>query len=223
MTLQSLSTGCRIASTRAAATATRAIPARVAPSWGRGVRLATVHRVKGLEWPHVMVLSATEGLMPHRLASDIEEERRVFHVALTRCSESVAIIADGPKSPFITEMSWRSKLEPAGLPAESPAHPDRAAPSKPASPASKSQSPPIDEEAEPEAAAMFERLRQWRLERSKADEVPAFVVFTDATLRELARRRPTTDEALLAVPGIGPAKLAAYGEALKPVLADRSG
>ena len=193
------------------------------PSWGRGVRLATVHRVKGLEWPHVIVLSATEGLMPHRLASDIEEERRVFHVALTRCSESVAIIADGPRSPFITEMSWRSKLEPAGLPAESPAHPHRAAPSKPASPASKSQSPPIDEEAEPEAAAMFQRLRQWRLERSKADEVPAFVVFTDATLRELARRRPTTDEALLAVPGIGPAKLAAYGEALKPVLADRSG
>ena len=62
------------------------------PSWGRGVRLATVHRVKGLEWPHVIVLSATEGLMPHRLASDIEEERRVFHVALTRGSESVAII-----------------------------------------------------------------------------------------------------------------------------------
>ena len=93
------------------------------PSWGRGVRLATVHRVKGLEWPHVIVLSATEGLMPHRLASDIEEERRVFHVAITRGSESVAIIADGPKSPFITEMSWRSKLEPAGLPPEGPARP----------------------------------------------------------------------------------------------------
>ena len=193
------------------------------PSWGRGVRLATVHRVKGLEWPHVIVLSATEGLMPHRLASDIEEERRVFHVALTRCSESVAIIADGPRSPFISEMSWRSKLEPAGLPPESPARPHRPAPSKPASPASKFRSPPIDEEAEPETATMFQRLRQWRLERSKADEVPAFVVFSDATLRELARRRPTTDEALLAVPGIGPAKLAAYGEALKPLLSDRSG
>ena len=197
------------------------------PSWGRGVRLATVHRVKGLEWPHVIVLSATEGLMPHRLASDIEEERRVFHVALTRGSESVAIIADGPRSPFIAEMSWRSKLEPAGLPPEGPARPDRAAPAEPASPAgrdgssrsSKSKSPPIDEAAEPEAAAMFQRLRQWRLERAKADEVPAYVVFSDATLRELARGRPNTDAALLAVPGIGPAKLAAYGEALKPLLA----
>ena len=80
------------------------------------MRLATVHRVKGLEWPHVIVLSATEGLMPHRLAGDLEEERRVFHVALTRCSESVLIVSDGPKSPFLREMSWRSKLEPTGLP-----------------------------------------------------------------------------------------------------------
>ena len=201
------------------------------PSWGRGVRLATVHRVKGLEWPHVIVLSATEGLMPHRLAGDLEEERRVFHVAVTRCSESVLIIADGPKSPFITEMSWRSELQPAGIPAESRARPQRRAPAEAAAPAltddgeapsrsSKSKSPPIDIASEPEAAEMFERLRNWRLERSKADGVPAFVVFSDATLRGLARRRPTTDEDLLAVPGIGPAKLAAYGETLKSLLAD---
>ena len=43
-------------------------------------------------------------------------------------------------------------------------------------------------------------------------------MFSDAVLRELARRRPATDEALLAVSGIGPAKLATYGEALKSVL-----
>ena len=189
------------------------------PSWGRGVRLATVHRVKGLEWPHVIVLSATEGLMPHRLASDLEEERRVFHVALTRCSESVVIICDGPRSPFVDEMSWRSKLEARDPLVASPAQPRRSTIASPSSPASKSQNPPIDEAAEPEAAAAFERLREWRLERSRADGVPAFVVFSDATLRELARRRHTTDEALLAVPGVGPAKLAAYGEALKLLLA----
>ena len=198
-------------------------PRLARPSWGRGVRLATVHRVKGLEWPHVIVLSATEGLMPHRLASDVEEERRVFHVAITRGSESVLVVADGPKSPFITEMSWRSKLEPAGLPAEDRARPQRRAPAEAAAPApsrsSKSKSPPIDFAAEPEAAEMFERLRQWRLDRSKADGVPAFVVFSDATLRELARHRPDTDDALLAVSGIGPAKLAAYGDALKDLLA----
>ena len=212
------------------------------PSWGRGVRLATVHRVKGLEWPHVIVLSATEGLMPHRLAGDIEEERRVFHVAITRCSESVLIVADGPKSPFIPEMSWRSKLEPAGLPADVLARPDRPETPQPSrrsrpsdaqwwldpprgpettkpAPASKAKNPLIDETAEPEAAAAYERLRQWRWERSEAEEVRPFRVFSNAVLRELARRRPTTDEALLAVPGIGPAKLAAYGEAVKSLLA----
>lgn len=188
------------------------------PSWGRGVRLATVHRVKGLEWPHVIVLSATEGLMPHRLAGDLEEERRVFHVAVTRGSESVAIIADGPQSPFIAEMSWRSKIEPSGIRTEGPAVAGRRQPAEPAARLSRSQSPPIDETADPEAAAMFERLRRWRLERSKTDGVPAFVVFSDAALRELARRRPTTDQALLAVPGVGPAKLAAYGEALKTLM-----
>ena len=184
-------------------------------SWGRGVRLATVHRVKGLEWPHVIVLSATTGLMPHRLASDLEEERRVFHVALTRCSESVLIVADGPKSPFVTEMSYRSKLEPTGLPAEAPARPSRPSSARAPAAASKTKNDLTDD---PQAAAAFQRLRQWRLERSRADEVPAYVVFSDATLRQLARHRPTTDAELLAVPGIGPAKLAAYGEALKSLL-----
>jgi DNA helicase-2/ATP-dependent DNA helicase PcrA len=213
-------------------------------SWGRGVRLATVHRVKGLEWPHVIVLSATEGLMPHRLAGDLEEERRVFHVAITRCSESLTIIADGPKSPFIAEMSWRMlgddwtdhentrvRMPPTGEAAEQSRRsrtsdaqwwldpPRTPEPARSAAPSPKSQSPPIDETAEPEAAAAFQRLRQWRLERSRSDGVPAFVVFPDTTLRELARRRPATDEGLLAVPGVGPAKLAAYGEALKSLLA----
>ena len=79
--------------------------------WGSGVRLATVHRVKGLEWPHVIVLSANAGLMPHRLASDVEEERRVFHVAITRCSQTVLVVSDGRPSPFIAQTT-RPELRP---------------------------------------------------------------------------------------------------------------
>ena len=117
-------------------------------------------------------------------------------------------------------MPAKLPTRPEGARRRGPLDPPRTPePAKPAAPAPKSQSPPIDESAEPEAAATFQRLRQWRLERSKADGVPAFVVFPDTALRELARRRPTTDEALLAVPGIGPAKLARYGEALKSLLA----
>ncbi len=49
-----------------------------------GVTLATVHRVKGKEWPVVVVHHAAADQFPHRLATDVEEERRVFHVAITR-------------------------------------------------------------------------------------------------------------------------------------------
>ena len=68
-----------------------------------GVRLATVHKVKGLEWSHVIVYDATAGLMPHSLAEDSEEERRVFHVAITRCSESVTIICGEDPSLYPAE------------------------------------------------------------------------------------------------------------------------
>ena len=73
---------------------------------GPVVSLSTVHRVKGLEWRHVVVWDVSDGVMPHRLATDIEEERRILHVAITRCSESVTLIArEGAPSPFIPELS----------------------------------------------------------------------------------------------------------------------
>ena len=59
-----------------------------------GVTLSTVHRVKGREWPFVIVVGAKEGSFPHRLAEDLEEERRVFHVAVTRGASGVVVIAD---------------------------------------------------------------------------------------------------------------------------------
>jgi DNA helicase-2/ATP-dependent DNA helicase PcrA len=64
------------------------------PSEANGVTLATVHRVKGLEWPHVVVYDASFTVFPHRLSVDIEEERRVFHVAITRCTTSLVVTAD---------------------------------------------------------------------------------------------------------------------------------
>ena len=70
-----------------------------------GVTLSTVHRVKGMEWDHVVVYAASAGLMPHRLAEDVEEERRVFHVAVTRCRTTVAVVGDrAALSPFVGEL-----------------------------------------------------------------------------------------------------------------------
>jgi len=63
-----------------------------------------------------------------------------------------------------------------------------------------------------EAAAVFERLRTWRSARAKEQGVPAYVVFNDATLREIATTTPSSLVELGKVSGIGEAKLARYGQ-----------
>jgi DNA helicase II / ATP-dependent DNA helicase PcrA len=76
------------------------------PGHPDGVTLSTVHRVKGMEWDHVVVFAANAGLFPHRLADDVEEERRIFHVAVTRCREHVDVVADRARtSPFVGELT----------------------------------------------------------------------------------------------------------------------
>jgi hypothetical protein len=76
------------------------------PGDPEGVVLSTVHRVKGMEWDHVVVFAANTGLFPHRLSDDVEEERRVFHVAVTRCRRSVDVIADRVRtSAFVDELA----------------------------------------------------------------------------------------------------------------------
>jgi DNA helicase-2/ATP-dependent DNA helicase PcrA len=72
---------------------------------GPTVLLSTVHRIKGKEWPRVVVFGATRGLFPHRRAESEEEERRVFHVALTRASLQVVVLYDEEApSPFVAEL-----------------------------------------------------------------------------------------------------------------------
>src|SRR4029450_2069468 len=62
-------------------------------------------------------------------------------------------------------------------------------------------------------------LKEWRLKRSKADEIPAYVVFHNSTLAEIASRRPRTIAELASVPGVGPAKLERYGRDVLDALA----
>jgi ATP-dependent DNA helicase RecQ len=61
---------------------------------------------------------------------------------------------------------------------------------------------------------LFESLRTWRAERAREAQKPAYIIFSDATLRELARIRPTTPEALRLVYGIGETKLRDLGAAV---------
>ena len=71
--------------------------------------------------------------------------------------------------------------------------------------------PTIFDEAEVDQS-LFEQLRALRKSLADRRRVPAYVVFSDATLREMAARQPTTEDDLLSVSGVGQAKLEKYGE-----------
>jgi DNA helicase-2/ATP-dependent DNA helicase PcrA len=76
-----------------------------------GVVLATVHRVKGQEWQNVIVHLADADQFPHRLADDVEEERRLLHVAITRSRRHATIVTGRRPSPFIAELTTEPPAE----------------------------------------------------------------------------------------------------------------
>ena len=86
-----------------------------------GVTLSSVHRVKGMEWKRVVVFGVDKGSMPHDLSTDREEERRIFHVAITRAMDHALVLVDKKRpSRFIDELDGTAKVE-----AERPAVPIR--------------------------------------------------------------------------------------------------
>ena len=77
-----------------------------------GVTLSSVHRVKGMEWKRVVVFGVDSGSMPHHLSTDREEERRVFHVAITRAMDHALVLADKKRpSRFVAELDGTAQPE----------------------------------------------------------------------------------------------------------------
>ena len=68
-------------------------------------------------------------------------------------------------------------------------------------------------------AGLFDRLKEWRRAEARGQGVPAYVIFHDATLAEIARRRPEDLAALAGITGLGARKLERYGAALLELLA----
>jgi DNA helicase II / ATP-dependent DNA helicase PcrA len=162
---------------------------------GRGVHLLTLHRSKGLEFEAVHLPRLEEGELPIRRArgAEIEEERRLLYVGMTRAKRHLLLTWSGKPSRFLDELGVRATAA--------------AAPAAPA-------------KAKLEATPAVQALKEWRLARARAEEVPAYVVFNDRTLAELLRMQPRTISELAAVPGIGPAKLERYGPELLAALRD---
>jgi DNA helicase-2/ATP-dependent DNA helicase PcrA len=192
-----------------------------APAAG-GVTIASLHAAKGLEWDAVFLPGLTDGTMPIIYAQTddaIEEERRLLYVGVTRARERVFL-------------SWALARSPGGRRSRKPSRflddlrprPLReavAALARPSLPRG-GRDRPADAGAPlgPGAERLLRQLTDWRTAAAREQGVPAFVVFSDATLRAIARRRPVSRSQLAAVPGVGAVKLDRYGAAVLALCAD---
>jgi DNA helicase-2/ATP-dependent DNA helicase PcrA len=204
------------------------------------VTLASLHAAKGLEWDAVFLVGLVEGTLPivHADTEEaVEEERRLLYVGVTRARVHLFLSWAAARTPGQRGNRRRSRfldgLAPSEATTVAPTRGRRQSAGRRADVRCyacgtllvsgtdrkrgrcDSCPPAYDEE-------LYDRLRAWRLERSRADSVPAYVVLTDATLEAVATRRPDREGALVTIPGIGAAKLQRYGDALLDLVAGRA-
>lgn len=171
---------------------------------GRGIQILTYHRAKGLEFDAVFLPRLESKELPFAMAkspSQLAEERRLLYVGITRARRFLFV-------------SWaRNRLgERYGRKEPSPLldeiRPITSTTGKPAQQPGAAKEQPV---VAPENQELFAALRKWRLDESRKRRVPAYVVFNDETLSQIAASRPRTFAELLAVPGVGPSKLENFG------------
>jgi DNA helicase-2/ATP-dependent DNA helicase PcrA len=171
----------------------------------QGVTLASMHAAKGLEWDVVFVVGLVDGVVPIAQSLSrplaVDEERRLLYVAITRAREHLQLSWSPARNPGAKRARPRSRFL-TGL------APD----SGPTAPAARRAAKRPKVVLEGEAGDLFERLRAWRSQAAQSASVPAYVVFTDATLQAIAETRPATLRELSGLPGIGARKLEMYGE-----------
>jgi DNA helicase-2/ATP-dependent DNA helicase PcrA len=200
-----------------------------------GVTLASLHAAKGLEWDAVFLIGLTEGMLPITYAESaeaVEEERRLLYVGVTRAREHLSLSWSLARSPGGRGQRRPSRfldgLRPGGS-ARSDGGREHAGGGSAGSGRGRRTGPvpcrvctrPLTGGAERKLGrcvdcpatydeGLYERLRDWRLGRAREASLPAYVVFTDATLTAIAERRPGSARELAAVPGVGAAKLERY-------------
>ncbi|WP_084794726.1 ATP-dependent DNA helicase UvrD2 [Actinokineospora bangkokensis] len=212
------------------------------PPTVEGVTLASLHAAKGLEWDAVFLVGLVEGTMPiqHADGDDaaVEEERRLLYVGVTRARVHLSLSwalarAEGGKryrrrsrflygvipdnDPAARVPATRQREQGGGRAVERPKFcrvcGDALYGIMPIKLGRCSDCPAeVDE-------GLLDRLREWRHERSRALRVPAYVIFTDATLLAIAEQRPVDRAALVAISGIGAAKLDRFGSEVLSLVA----
>lgn len=195
------------------------------------VDITTFHAAKGLEWDVVHVAGLERGLSPigHAKTSEaIAEEHRLVYVALTRARRTLHLhwaqlrtfgdrTSNRSPSPLLESLRLAARGED---PRSRRARSAKGAASAKRSLRDKNGGRSGAEVEVPADDPTLQALKQWRLSVARANDVPAFVVFHDSTLHAIAAGRPQTTEGLAAVPGIGPVKIARYGDDLLRVVAD---
>jgi ATP-dependent DNA helicase UvrD/PcrA len=159
----------------------------------RGVNLLTYHRAKGLEFDAAFLPRLNEGELPYKRAlgsSALEEERRLLYVGMTRARRHLFFSYLIGKSHKPSRFMHELAL------------------------VAKVEPKAFHKRESPAAAA----LRRWRLERAREAGVPAYVVFNDRTLDEIAHKLPRTRAELASVSGMGPLRVNGYGEEILKLL-----
>lgn len=205
-----------------------------------GVTLASVHAAKGLEWPAVWLIGASDGLMPISMAStaaEIEEERRLMYVALTRARDLLTISWAAARTPGARGSRKPSRFldaladlpGPTGSPGAgagarrtgrrtATVHADcRVCGAGLGTPHEKrigrhDTCPPSHDEA------LVDELRTWRRQAAKALRVPPHSVLTDATLEAIAERDPRDAGELVRIPGAGGVASERHGSEILAIL-----
>ncbi|ATG52469.1 ATP-dependent DNA helicase [Brachybacterium vulturis] len=205
-----------------------------------GVTLASVHAAKGLEWPVVFVVGASDGLLPISMAktpAEVEEERRLLYVALTRARDLLTVSWSAARTPGARGSRRASRFLDGVL-----AHPESPRTSPGAGPRRTGRRSatvyaecrvcgqglvaPREQrlgrhEGCPSTAGqgVHATLRAWRREQARLRGTPPYAILTDAALTAVAERAPRSEQELLEVPGIGPGKVASFGTELLELLA----
>ncbi|OLF06745.1 ATP-dependent DNA helicase UvrD2 [Actinophytocola xanthii] len=210
------------------------------PPTVEGVTLASLHAAKGLEWDAVFLVGLVEGTMPiqHADGNDaaVEEERRLLYVGVTRAREHLALSWALARGEGGRRNRRRSRFL-YGLIPEDHATARLTRARREAAPAAAALRCRVCGAALIDAVAtklgrcagcpadldeeLLVRLKEWRARRARALKVPAYVVFTDATLVAIAEQRPVDPAGLVSIAGIGASKLDKFGSEVLSLLRSR--